>query len=42
VLDHVKLQKEIKLLAKKIVEKSADTVILFGTRSDGGAQLFFQ
>jgi alanyl-tRNA synthetase len=35
-------QKEIKLLAKKIVEKSDDTVILFGIKTEGNAQLLFQ
>jgi alanyl-tRNA synthetase len=35
-------QKEIKLLAKKIVEKSPDTVILFGIKTERDAQLLFQ
>ena len=35
-------QKEIKLLAKKLVEKSPDTVILFGVKSEDKAQLMFQ
>ena len=35
-------QKEVKLLAKKIVKKSPGTVILFGTRSEGSARLHFQ
>ena len=35
-------QQEIKLLAKKIVEKFPETVILFGIRSKGSAQLLFQ
>jgi alanyl-tRNA synthetase len=35
-------QKEIKLLAKKIVEKSPDTIILFGIKTEGNARLFFQ
>lgn len=35
-------QKEVKLLAKKIVEKFPDTVTLFGIKSEGGAQLLFQ
>jgi alanyl-tRNA synthetase len=34
--------KEIKLLARKIVEKSPDTVILFGIKTHGNAQLLFQ
>jgi alanyl-tRNA synthetase len=34
--------KEIKLLAKKIVEISPDTVILFGIKAERRAQLFFQ
>jgi len=34
--------KEIKLLANKIVEASADTVILFGTKNEKNAQLLFQ
>ena len=33
---------EIKLLAKKIVEYSPDTIILFGIKTKGNAQLFFQ
>ncbi len=35
-------QKEIKLLAKKIVDKFPGTVVLFGIRSKGNAQLLFQ
>jgi alanyl-tRNA synthetase len=35
-------QKEIKLLAKKIVEKSPSTVVLFGVKTEGNAQLLFQ
>jgi alanyl-tRNA synthetase len=35
-------QKEIKLLAKKIVEKSPSTVVFFGIKSEGNAQLLFQ
>ena len=35
-------QKEMKLLAKKIIEKYSDTVILFGIKSEGSAQLLFQ
>jgi alanyl-tRNA synthetase len=35
-------QKEIKLLAKKIVEKSPHTVILFGIKTERDAQLLFQ
>ena len=35
-------QKEIKLLAKRIVEKSPDTVVLFGIITEGNAQLLFQ
>jgi alanyl-tRNA synthetase len=35
-------QKEIKMLAKKIVEKSSDTVILFGIKTERNAQLIFQ
>ena len=35
-------QQEIKLLAKKIVDKFPETVILFGTKSEGSAQLLFQ
>ena len=34
--------KEIKLLAKKIVEISPDTVIFFGLKAERRAQLFFQ
>jgi alanyl-tRNA synthetase len=33
---------EIKLLAKKLVEYSPHTIILFGIKSKGNAQLFFQ
>jgi alanyl-tRNA synthetase len=35
-------QNEIRLLAKKIVEYSPDTIILFGIKTKGNAQLFFQ
>jgi alanyl-tRNA synthetase len=35
-------QKEIKLLAKKIVAKSADTVVLLGIKTERNAQLLFQ
>jgi alanyl-tRNA synthetase len=35
-------QKEIKLLAKKIVEKSPNTVILFGIKTEENAHLLFQ
>ena len=35
-------QKEIKLLTKKIVDKSPDTVILFGIKTERNAQLIFQ
>jgi alanyl-tRNA synthetase len=35
-------QKEIKLLTKKIVKKSPDTVILFGIKTERNAQLIFQ
>jgi alanyl-tRNA synthetase len=35
-------QKEVKLLAKKILEKHPDTVILFGIKASGKAQLLFQ
>ncbi|MGD2270615.1 MAG: DHHA1 domain-containing protein [Desulfobacterales bacterium] len=35
-------QKEINLLAKKIAEKSPDTVILLGIKSEGKAHLLFQ
>ena len=35
-------QKEIKLLAEKIVDKFPDTVTLFGIKSEGSAQLLFQ
>jgi alanyl-tRNA synthetase len=35
-------QKEIKLLAKKIVEKSPGAVVLFGIKTEGNAQLLFQ
>lgn len=35
-------QNEIKLLAKKILETSTDTVILFGIKTERNAQLIFQ
>ena len=35
-------QKEVKFLAKKIVEKYPDTITLFGIKSEGSAQLLFQ
>jgi alanyl-tRNA synthetase len=35
-------QKEVKLLAKKILEKYPDIVILFGIKAAGKAQLLFQ
>jgi alanyl-tRNA synthetase len=35
-------QKDIKLLAKKIVEKSPCTIVLFGIKTEGNAQLLFQ
>jgi alanyl-tRNA synthetase len=35
-------QKEIKLLARKIVEKSPNAVTLFGIKTHANAQLFFQ
>ena len=35
-------QKEIKRLAKRIVEKSPDSVVLFGIKTEGNAHLFFQ
>ena len=35
-------QKEVKLLSKKILEKYPDTVILFGIKAAGKAQLLFQ
>ncbi len=35
-------QKEVKLLAKKILEKYPSTVILFGVKAAGKAQLLFQ
>jgi alanyl-tRNA synthetase len=35
-------QKDIKLLANKIMEKSDNTIILFGIKAEGKAQLLFQ
>ncbi len=35
-------QKDIKLLAKKMIEKFPDTVILFGIQTEGNALLIFQ
>jgi alanyl-tRNA synthetase len=35
-------QKEVKILAKKILNTVSDTVILFGTKSEGKASLLFQ
>jgi len=35
-------RKEINRLAKKIVEKSPDTVVLFGIKTEANAQLLFQ